>query len=141
MKTSASAQWRGFLKTGEGALTAPSGLFSDAPYSFKTRFEGGDGTNTEELLAAAHAGCFSMALSLILGEEGMGPEELDTECTVTLEEKGDGFAITGSHLVLKAKVSDATEEKFQKAARKAKDDCPVSKLFNTEITLDAKLVG
>ncbi len=139
MTSSASAKWRGFLKTGQGSLTASSGLFSNAPYSFKTRFEDAPGTNPEELLAAAHAGCFSMALSLILGEEGLEPESLATTCTITLEKRDDGFAITKSHLALTAKIPDASEEKFQTAAKKAKDGCPVSKLFQAEITLEAKL--
>jgi osmotically inducible protein OsmC len=139
MKSTASAEWRGSLKTGKGSLTAKSGVFDGTAYSFQTRFEGAAGTNPEELLAAAHAGCFSMALSAVLGEEGIEPESLATKCTITLDKKDDGFAITKSHLQLTAKVPDASEEQFQAAAKKAKENCPVSKLFKTEITLDANL--
>jgi osmotically inducible protein OsmC len=139
MKSTASAEWRGSLKTGKGSLTAKSGVLADTPYSFQTRFEGAAGTNPEELLAAAHAGCFSMALSAVLGEEGIEPKSLATRCTITLDKKEEGFAITKSHLELTAKVPGATEKQFQAAAKKAKENCPVSKLFHTEITLDAKL--
>lgn len=141
MKRSAHAQWRGDLKSGVGVISTGSGTLSNSPYSFHTRFEEGHGTNPEELLAAAHAGCFSMALSAQLAEAGLKAESIDTSCTVTLEKKDDGFAITESHLKLKAKIPHATQEVFDKATQAAKSGCPVSKLFNATITLDALLEG
>ena len=139
MERSSKAQWTGDLKSGRGTLSSGSGALSNTPYSFKDRFEQGTGTNPEELLAAAHAGCFSMALSAGLQKEGLKADSIDTTCTVTLEKEGDGFAIKKSRLQLKAKIPGATEEAFQRAAQNAKEGCPVSKLFDTEITLDAKL--
>jgi osmotically inducible protein OsmC len=139
MERTASAQWSGDLNSGGGTLSTASGVLSSTPYSFKSRFEQGTGTNPEELLAAAHAGCFTMALSLMLGQAGMKPESLATTCRIRLEKDGDGFAITRSHLELKAKVPGAKKEAFDEAVQKAKTGCPVSKLFDTEITLDAKL--
>lgn len=139
MKRTASAQWTGDLSSGSGILSTASGVLSSTPYSFKSRFEQGTGTNPEELLAAAHAGCFTMALSLILGQAGLKPESLATTCTVTLEKDGEGFAITSSHLNLKAKVPGATQEAFENAVQQAKNGCPVSKLFDTEITLESTL--
>jgi lipoyl-dependent peroxiredoxin len=139
MKRSAQAQWKGDLKTGAGAISTASGTLKDTPYSFVSRFEQGAGTNPEELLAAAHAGCFTMALSAQLAGAGLKADSLETTCTITLEKKDDGFAITESHLVLKAKVSGATREAFDKATAAAKSGCPVSKLYNTTITLDAEL--
>jgi osmotically inducible protein OsmC len=115
-------------------------VLSQTPYSFRTRFEGEKGTNPEELIAAAHAGCFSMAFSMILGLAGMTPDKIETEATVTLEKVGDGFAVTASHLDVKAQIPGATEESFQDAAQKAKAGCPISKLLNAKITMDAKLV-
>jgi osmotically inducible protein OsmC len=115
-------------------------VLTNTPYSFKTRFEQGIGTNPEELLAAAHAGCFSMALSLILQNEGLVADSIDTTCTISLNKEGDGFAITKSHLELRAKIPGATEEAFIRATNTAKENCPVSKLYDTEITLDAHLV-
>ena len=140
MKHKASAIWTGGLKDGKGALTSESGVLSQTPYSFRTRFEGEKGTNPEELIAAAHAGCFSMAFSMILGLAGMTPDKIETEATVTLEKVGDGFAVTSSHLDVKAKIPGATEESFQDAAQKAKAGCPISKLLNAKISMDAKLV-
>ncbi len=140
MKHKASAIWTGGLKDGKGALTSESGVLSQTPYSFRTRFEDEKGTNPEELIAAAHAGCFSMAFSMILGLAGMTPDKIETEATVTLEKVGDGFAVTSSHLDVKAKIPGATEESFQDAAQKAKAGCPISKLLNAKITMDAKLV-
>lgn len=141
MKRSAQAKWQGDLKTGSGMLSAASGILANTPYSFHTRFEDGKGTNPEELLAAAHAGCFTMALSAQLGQAGLTPENLETSCTITLEKKDGNFAITESHLQLKARVPGATREAFDKAVQAAKTGCPVSKLFNTNITLDAQLEG
>jgi osmotically inducible protein OsmC len=140
MKRTASAKWAGDLKAGSGAISTASGTLSRTPYSFHTRFEEGKGTNPEELLAAAHAGCFTMALSLQLSEAGLTAESLETVCTITLEQKDGGFAITESHLELKAKVPGASVDAFQAAAQAAKAGCPVSKLFNTNITLTAQLV-
>ena len=139
MKRMASAQWRGDLKSGNGTLTAPSGVFSATPYSFRTRFEDAPGTNPEELLAAAHAGCFSMALSAQLAGASLTAESIETTCTLTFEKTSDGFAITESHLDLKATVPGATPEAFERAVNAAKTGCPVSKLFNTKITLESKL--
>lgn len=141
MKRSAQAKWQGDLKAGSGTLSAASGILANTPYSFHTRFEDEKGTNPEELLAAAHAGCFTMALSAQLGQAGLTPENLETSCTITLEKKDGGFAIAESHLQLKARVPGATREAFDKAVQAAKTGCPVSKLFNTNITLDAQLEG
>jgi osmotically inducible protein OsmC len=139
MERSAKAQWKGDLRSGGGTISSASGVLSNTPYSFKDRFEQGTGTNPEELLAAAHAGCFSMALSLALQKEGLKADSIDTTCTITLEKEGDGFAIKRSHLDLRAKIPGAAQDAFQRAAQNAKEGCPVSKLFDTEITLDAKL--
>ena len=139
MKRSAQAKWQGDLKSGAGTLSTASGILTTTPYSFRSRFEQGNGTNPEELLAAAHAGCFTMALSAQLGEAGLKATSLETSCTITLEQKDGGFAITESHLELKAKVPGATAEAFEKATKAAETGCPVSKLFNTKITLDAHL--
>jgi osmotically inducible protein OsmC len=139
MKRTASAQWNGDLQNGSGALSTASGTLSSTPYSFKSRFEQGTGTNPEELLAAAHAGCFTMALSLVLGQAGMKPESLSTTCTITLEKGSEGFSITESHLELKAKVPGASKEAFENAVQQAKNNCPVSKLYDTEITLNSSL--
>lgn len=139
MERSAKAQWKGDLKSGGGTISSASGVLSNTPYSFKDRFEQGTGTNPEELLAAAHAGCFSMALSAELQKERLKADSIDTTCTITLEKEGDGFAIKRSHLDLRAKVPGASEDAFQRATQSAKEGCPVSKLFDTEITLDAKL--
>jgi osmotically inducible protein OsmC len=139
MKRSAQAKWQGDLKSGAGTITTASGTLATTPYSFHSRFEQGKGTNPEELLAAAHAGCFTMALSAQLGEAGLKATSLETSCTITLEQKDGGFAITESHLELKAKVPGATAEAFEKATKAAETGCPVSKLFNTKITLDAQL--
>ena len=135
----ANAAWRGTGRDGAGDLTTASGVLTSTAYSYKTRFEGEPGTNPEELLAAAHAGCFTMALSAQLAEAGLKAESLETECTVTVEQKDGGFALTSSALVLKAKVPGASQEAFEKATQAAKSGCPVSKLYNTTITLDAHL--
>lgn len=134
-----SAVWKGGLKDGRGALSTESGALSDYPYGFASRFEGKKGSNPEELLAAAHAGCFTMALSLMLGEQGLTAEEMNTAAKVTLEKLESGFTITAVHLTLKAKIPETDEATFRELAGAAKENCPVSKLFQTKITLDAKL--
>ncbi len=139
MKRSASAVWTGDIRSGKGTISTESGVLNDAPYSFKTRFEGERGTNPEELIGGAHAGCFSMALSLMLQQAGLTAERIATKAEVSLEQKDGGFAITAVHLTLRAKVPGASEEAFQTAAAKAKEGCPVSKLLKADITLDAKL--
>lgn len=134
-----SAAWAGNLKEGKGDISTQSGALKAHPYGFGSRFEGGSGTNPEELIAAAHAGCFTMALSLALGEAGYTADRMDTKATITLEKVSDGFAITASRLVLRARIPDIDDQAFQAIAAKAKAGCPVSKLLNAEITLDAKL--
>jgi len=138
---SGSAVWSGGLKDGRGAITTGSGALKDQPYGFAMRFEGEPGTNPEELLGAAHAGCFTMALSLILGEAGLTAERMATDAKVVLEQVDDGFAITAVHLTLTAKIPGASDEAFQDLAAAAKANCPVSKLLNAEITLAATLEG
>lgn len=139
MKRNASAVWQGDLKQGKGTISTASGTLSSTQYSFSTRFENGVGTNPEELLAAAHAGCFAMAFSAQLGEAGLTAERIDVTATITLEKTEGGFGITESHLDLKAKIPGADQAAFDKAAGNAKAGCPVSKLFNTKITLNATL--
>ena len=139
MSTYGSAVWSGGIKDGKGAISTKSGALRDYPYGFASRFEGKPGTNPEELIGAAHAGCFTMALSLILGEAGLTAEKMETQADVTLEKQADGFAITAVHLTLKAKIPGADNAKFQEFAAKAKAGCPVSKLFKANITLDATL--
>jgi lipoyl-dependent peroxiredoxin len=141
MKRKASAHWKGNLKAGGGTVSTGSGTLSEKPYSFHTRFEEGEGTNPEELLAAAHAGCFSMALSAQLEQAGMVAESISTDCTITLEKGDGGFAITESRLVLNAKIPGASQEAFNTAAQAAKDGCPVSKLYDTKIVLESTLVS
>ena len=141
MSTYGSAVWSGGIKDGKGAISTKSGALKDYPYGFVSRFEGKPGTNPEELIGAAHAGCFTMALSLILGEAKLTAEHMETKADVTLEKQSDGFAITAVHLILKAKVPGADDAKFQELANKAKAGCPVSKLLNAKITLDAALVS
>ncbi len=135
-----SAVWKGGIKDGIGSITTESGALKAYPYGFTSRFEGMPGTNPEELLAAAHAGCFTMALSLILGEAKLVAEQMDTSARVTLEKVDEGFSITAVHLTLKAKVPGADDATFQALAAKAKAGCPVSKLFKADITLEAMLV-
>jgi len=139
MKRTASAQWHGDLKSGKGSVSTASGVLSQSQYSFSTRFENGKGTNPEELLAAAHAGCFSMALSAQLGQAGLTPESIETTCAISLEKGADGFGITESHLDVKAKVPGASQEAFAKAVEAAKSGCPVSRLYKTNITLHSSL--
>jgi len=139
MDSSAKAVWRGGLTDGKGEVDAASGALTATPYSFETRFEGAPGTNPEELVAAAHAGCYAMALAMILGEEGFAPERIDAEARVSLKGREGGFAITNSHLTVRAKVPGADADAFAKAAETAKSGCPVSKALTAEITLDARL--
>jgi osmotically inducible protein OsmC len=139
MKRKASAVWNGGLKDGKGALSTDSGVLANAQYSFSTRFEEGIGTNPEELIAAAHAGCFSMALSGQLGQAGLTAESIRTTAAVSLEKTDSGFAITRVHLEVAAKVPGADEQAFATAANNAKAGCPVSKLLKAEVTMDAKL--
>jgi osmotically inducible protein OsmC len=140
MKTSGSAKWAGGIKDGKGTISTKSGALADYPYGFASRFEGKPGTNPEELIGAAHAGCFTMALSLILGEAGFTADEMDTKAEVTLVKQGDGFAITKSHLTLRAKIPGIDEATFKDLTGKAEKGCPVSKVLNCEISLDAALV-
>jgi len=140
MKRSASAVWQGDLRSGRGRLTSDSGVLSDTPYSFSTRFEDEKGTNPEELIGAAHAGCFSMALSNILVQAGITPERIDTSAAVYLEKGEAGFSITRVHLETRVRAPGADAEAFDKAAADAKAGCPVSRVLNAAITLDASLV-
>jgi osmotically inducible protein OsmC len=133
------AVWRGGIKDGGGTISTETGVLRDAPYGFKSRFENGKGTNPEELIGAAHAACFSMALSLMLGNEGLTAEKIETHAEVSLEKVGEGFEITSSHLTLTARIPGASNEKFQEIANKAKAGCPVSKVLKATITMDATL--
>lgn len=135
MKRSAAANWKGSGKEGKGTVTAQSGLFSNTPISWRTRFQDVEGTSPEELAAAAHAGCYSMKLSFVLGAAGFTPDNIDTKCTITL----DNGAITESHLEVKASVPGIDQAKFQECVEDAKKNCPISKLFNTNITAEARL--
>ena len=139
MRRKASAVWNGGLKDGKGTISTDSRVLSETQYSFSTRFEDGQGTNPEELIAAAHAGCFSMALSGQLGQAGLTPESINTTATVRLEKTDAGFTITNVHLDVTAKVPGADQEAFEKAANNAKAGCPVSRVLNTEITMEARL--
>src|SRR5947209_10129820 len=139
MKTHGSAVWQGGIKDGKGAISTRSGALQDYPYGFGSRFEGKPGTNPEELIGAAHAGCFTMALSLILGEAGLTSERMETRAKVLLEKVADGYAITAVHLTLKARIPGADQARFEELAGKAKVGCPVSKLLKAEITMDATL--
>ena len=139
MKRNASAVWQGGLKDGKGTLSTASGVLASTPYSFSTRFEDGKGTNPEELIAAAHAGCFSMALSNILGEGGMTPETIETKATLTMEKTDAGFTVTEIHLDVTANIPGAEEGAFKAAAEKAKAGCPISRLLNTKIEITARL--
>lgn len=139
MERKASALWQGGLKDGKGEFSTSSGVFSHVPYSFKTRFEGAPGTNPEELIAAAHAACFSMALSAQLGGANLTPESINTTANLKMEKLDSGWAITAIHLDVKAKIPNADDAAFQKAAADAKAGCPVSKVLNAQITMSAKL--
>ena len=137
MKSYASAHWQGTGKEGSGTVSTKSKALDNTTYEYKSRFEGGENTNPEELVGAAHAGCFSMKLSFVLGAAGFTPDSIDTNCTVTLE----AGAVTASHLDVKAKVPGITAEKFAECAADAKANCPISKLLNTNISMDVALVG
>ena len=139
MKRKASAMWQGGLKDGKGTVSTDSGVLQSTAYSFGTRFENGKGTNPEELIAAAHAGCFTMALSAQLGEKGLVPEKLQTSATVTLEKVDAGWSVTAIHLEVNGKVPQADAAAFEQAANAAKAGCPISRLLKTAITMDAKL--
>jgi len=139
MKRKASAVWQGGLKDGKGTISTDSGVLENTQYSFSTRFEDGKGTNPEELIAAAHAGCFSMALSGQLGNAGMTAESINTTATVTLEKTDAGFTITKVHLDVTARIPGAEQAAFETAANNAKAGCPISRLLKAEITMDAKL--
>jgi osmotically inducible protein OsmC len=141
MIRTASAHWAGGLKDGKGTVSTASGVLSETQYSFSTRFENGVGTNPEELIAAAHAGCFSMALSGQLGAAGLTAESIDTKASLTLEKTDAGFTVTLVHLDVSVKIPGADEAKFAEAAQNAKKGCPISRLLNTTITMDAKLVA
>jgi lipoyl-dependent peroxiredoxin len=141
MKKTASVVWQGSIKEGQGLISTQTGVLKDAPYGFKSRFEDGPGTNPEELLGAAHAACFSMALSLMLGQSGLTPERIETKAEVSLEKVGEGFEITASHLTVVAKVPGTDADTFAKIAAQAKEGCPVSKVLKAKITMDARLDG
>ena len=140
MNRSASAVWKGGLQDGTGTVSTESGILSNTPYNFKMRFENEKGTNPEELVAAAHAACFSMALSMILGMAGMTAESIETKAVVSLEKGDAGFSVTSSHLDTTVKIPNANRAAFDDAVEKAKAGCPISKLLNAKITLNAKLI-
>ena len=137
MQSKASALWQGGLKDGKGEVSAASGVLTNTPYTFATRFEGQKGTNPEELIAAAHAACFAMAFSAQLGEAGITPKRIDASAVVTLEKTDGGFAVTSSHLTVTAQAPGADRAKVETAANNAKAGCPISKLLNTKITMEA----
>jgi osmotically inducible protein OsmC len=141
MQRTASAHWSGGLKDGKGTVSTQSGVLNQTQYSFSTRFENGAGTNPEELIAAAHAGCFSMALSAQLGSAGMTAESIDTKATLTLDKTEAGFTITSVHLEVKVRIPGADQAKFDEATQNAKKGCPVSRVLNATITMDAQLVS
>jgi lipoyl-dependent peroxiredoxin len=135
------AVWKGSFKEGGGTMSTETGVLKEAPYGFKSRFEGGPGTNPEELIGAAHAGCFSMAFSVMLGEAGFTANSIETHADITFEKLPDGFAITASHLTVVASIPGIDAAKFAEIANRAKAGCPVSKLLNAKITMDAKLAS
>jgi osmotically inducible protein OsmC len=137
----ASAVWKGGIKDGGGVISTETGVLKEAPYGFKSRFEGGPGTNPEELIGAAHAGCFSMALAVMLGDAGLTAQKIETTAAVTLEKRPSGFEITASHLTVHANIPGADRGKFEQIANAAKVGCPVSKLLKAAITMDATLEG
>lgn len=141
MKKSASATWTGGIKDGQGTISTETGVLHEAPFGFSSRFEDGPGTNPEELIGAAHAGCFSMALSLELGNAGFTADSIETKAEVTLSKDGDGFAITAVHLTCKAKIPRIDAAAFDEIAQATKQGCPVSKVLKAPITLDAQLNG
>jgi lipoyl-dependent peroxiredoxin len=135
----AKAVWTGKIRDGKGSMSTESGVLENAQYGFRSRFEDGKGTNPEELIGAAHAGCFSMALSKILGDAGLTPERIETEAAITLEKVGEGYEITASHLTVSARVPGADAQRFRELAEQAKSGCPVSKLLKAKITMDAQV--
>jgi osmotically inducible protein OsmC len=141
MVRKASAVWKGSLKEGKGTISSDSGVLSNTPYSFSTRFENAQGTNPEELIAAAHAGCFTMALSAQLGNAGITPESLETTASLTLDKLDAGWTVTKIHLDVTARIPGADKAAFDKAAENAKAGCPISRLLNAQITMTARLVG
>jgi lipoyl-dependent peroxiredoxin len=141
MKRTATAHWTGSGKDGKGTLTAPGGVLNNTPYSFAQRFGDAPGTNPEELIAAAHSGCFTMALAFALGKAGFEPAALDTTASVSLEKAGEGFAIPSVHLDVSAKIPGIDADKFQAIAADAKANCPVSKVLNAKITMEARLIA
>ena len=141
MKKSGSAEWKGGLKDGGGTISTQTGVLKNAPYGFKSRFEDGPGTNPEELIGAAHAACFSMAFSLMLGNNKLTPDYIRTKAEVSLDKVGEGFAITASHLTVNAKIPGADAATFERLANEAKAGCPVSKVLNAKITMSATLDG
>ncbi len=140
IKKSGSAKWSGGLMDGKGFVSTETKVLDNQPYGFNTRFEDGKGTNPEELIGAAHASCFSMALSMILGEHELTADSIETKATVSLEQKDDGFAVTAIHLDVKASIPGANPDAFADAAKTAKENCPISKLLNADITMDAALI-
>jgi len=140
MKKSGSAHWSGNIKEGQGTISTQTGVLREAPYGFKSRFEDGPGTNPEELIGAAHAACYSMALSLGLGDAGLTADSIDTKAVVSLDKDGDGFTISAVHLTCEAKVPGADKATFDRIAEATKQGCPVSKVLKAHITLDAKLL-
>lgn len=141
MQRTGSAHWSGGLKNGKGTVSTSSGVLNSTPYSFSTRFENGIGTNPEELIAAAHAGCFSMALSAQLGSAGITADSIDTTATITLDKTDAGFSITSSHLDVTVKIPGGDQAKFDEAAKAAETGCPVSRVLNAKITVTAKLIS
>ncbi len=139
MQSKSSAVWKGSFKDGRGSISTASGALKGAGYSVGSRFEGDKGTNPEELIAAAHAACFSMALALLLGKAGMHPESIETGATVTLDKVGDGFEITASHLDVTARIPGADPAQFLEVARQAETGCPVSKVLKARVSMDARL--
>ena len=133
------AVWKGSIKEGGGTISTETGVLTEAPYGFNARFENGKGTNPEELIGAAHAGCFSMALSVMLGDAGLAPEKIETHAEITLEKVGANYEITASHLIVSARIPGAVDAQFQEIANKAKAGCPVSKLLKANITMIATL--
>ena len=141
MKTYGTAHWDGGFKDGKGAISTKSGAMKDSAYGVGARFEGKPGTNPEELIGAAHAGCFTMALALMLSQENLAADHMDTRSEVELEKDGEGFAVKTVHLTLQAKIPGTNEETFKRIATKAKENCPISKLLKATITMDASLLS
>ncbi|MBA3536849.1 MAG: OsmC family protein [Tatlockia sp.] len=139
LERTGKAEWKGGLKDGKGTVSTESAVLNHAPYSFATRFENGPGTNPEELIAAAHAGCFTMAFSAQLEQAGFKAESIETTAALSLEKSADGFSIPSIHLQMTARIPNASEDDFNKAAQAAKENCPVSKLMKATITMDARL--